>query len=683
MNNYNKSDLFDNKKLFIDDITGVAQYVTVYCNKQLSRIKTIADDVVSKSFKFNLRWDMEKTHEPVVFKNEIDWCFQPSDDLEWVFAFNRMRYWICLGQSFAVTGDAKYAKAFTEQLTHWVNTVKHDDPKFANAWRSIEAGLRLEYWLKAIRYFEKSEYITDEFCNLFINSVIEHCEYIIDCYDNSFRLLSNWGVLENHGLFLAGVMLPQTEKTLEYRRIALERLTNHIRIQLYNDGVHWEQSSMYHNEVLHCFIDVKILADRNKIPLSKEFNNRLHKMVWATVYHKKPDNTGIMSGDSDEIDVRDLITKAAYLYNDGGLKYFGYNRLDFDCIWDLGLEASRDYDYIAALTPVKNDIALNESGNYYLHNGYKADEAFLHFFCGPQGGSHGHNDCLHIDLFANGEDILVDAGRYTYVSSEIRYELKKSSAHNLIAVDGKDYIEWQSTWHSDRLGKAINNKMFTRGTKEQYTYLEGGSLGYYDNCGDSVFLNRKIIYIRPDIFIIIDEQYTAGSHSYEQFFHFNENGNIEMEKYENKAFYKSDKNKTEFIFSGSDNIENNSFEIKPYKISRQYNRYNDNKMLVRSASSEGFCSLATAISVNRPEAYNELYFEKLSVTAAADVSKILPDKVIEAYSIKKANRDYVLVIAHQDYSTTGCFSAGGCTGFGQAVIFDVARDDTCIGQVLI
>lgn len=97
---------------------------------------------------------MEKTNEPIVFPDAIDWLAQPGDDQEFVYAFNRMRFWITLGQAYLLTGNEKYANSFTLQLKSWVSTVKRKDPSCAKAWRTIEAGIRMEYWMKAIRYFK-------------------------------------------------------------------------------------------------------------------------------------------------------------------------------------------------------------------------------------------------------------------------------------------------------------------------------------------------------------------------------------------------------------------------------------------------------------------------------------------------------------------------------------------------
>ncbi|MFR3753079.1 MAG: heparinase II/III family protein [Enterocloster sp.] len=38
----------------------------------------------------------------------------PEGDPEFIYQFNRHRYWICLGQAYALTGDGKYAECFVE-----------------------------------------------------------------------------------------------------------------------------------------------------------------------------------------------------------------------------------------------------------------------------------------------------------------------------------------------------------------------------------------------------------------------------------------------------------------------------------------------------------------------------------------------------------------------------------------
>lgn len=663
-----------NKQFFIDDIKKVAEYVKANCLEEAEKIIKVADDVVNQKFLFELRWDMERTHIPEIFEDEINWMHIPIDDPEWTYQFNRHRFWICLGQAYALTGDEKYAKTFAGQMTHWVKSIKLEDPKNQPAWRTIEAGLRLEYWLKAFCYFEESPALTDEVCDIFEKSIIEHAEYLMGIYD-TFRLVSNWGVLQNHGLFIAGVMLPETKRTIEYRTESLKRLEEEITIQVYGDGVHWEQSPMYHNEVTHCYLDVKILADRNNITLPKIINENLYKMSYASMYHKKPNHFELLMGDSDDIDVRDIISKGAYLYKDPVLKFGGYEAFDFDCIWDLGFKASEEYSKLEATEPDKTAIELKESGNYYLHSDWSENQNFFHFHCGTLGAGHGHSDKLHIDLFSNGEDILVDAGRYTYVNKPERYEFKDPSAHNTITVDDKDFIVCKDSWECSKLARAINQKMVA---SEDYDYLEGGNLGYYDLDTGSVYINRRILYIKPDIYIIVDEFYGNSAHKYNQYFHFNNEGKVTKEK-DGKITYTSDKNKAELCFISNGLTK----EIIDSKYSKHYNEFDENKAIKTELSANGFASVITIISTNELDKTESISVEKVPVHSNfKDI--IFEDKLIEAIKITKGERSYTAVFAHQDYaSPTDSFKANDCIGFGQVVVFNNGKGETRIGKVLV
>ncbi len=92
---------------FFDDRAAAAEYIRTNCKEDLDQVLRIADLAAENKFLFQLRWDLEQTVAPEVFDGAIDWLRQPGDDPEFIYAFNRMRFWICLGQAYAVTGDEK------------------------------------------------------------------------------------------------------------------------------------------------------------------------------------------------------------------------------------------------------------------------------------------------------------------------------------------------------------------------------------------------------------------------------------------------------------------------------------------------------------------------------------------------------------------------------------------------
>ncbi len=676
-------DLFfhQDKRFFlasIDEREKVAAYVKMHFPQDVTKILKIADDVCAQSFLFNLRWDMERTSVPVVFKDEINWLHQPGDDPEWIFAFNRMRFWISLGQAYAITGDEKYAEAFAGQMTHWVRTVKRSDPACEKAWRTIETGIRMEYWLKAMCYFEGSAAITDEVMETFVTSMTEHAEYIMSVW-NTFNLMSNWGVLANHGLFLAGVILPSTPRTGEFVKEASRRLAQEISIQVYRDGTHWEQSPMYHNEVTHDFLDVVQLAQQNLIDLPEPIVRKTRDMCRVDVIWAKPDGCEVSMGDSDEIDLRDIVTRGAYLFRDPILKAGGYAELDFDTVWELGVGAAEAYEALPATRPQETDFALSDSGNFYMRSGWGEKDLFAHFHCGTLGAGHGHSDQLHIDLFANGEDILIDPGRFTYVDKPERYEFKDSSAHNTTTVDGHNFYVSKDSWGNSKLARALNRRFVSAGS---YAYAEGGHLGYYELETGTVFVNRRVIYLKPDILVLVDEFYASAPHTYRQHFHFNNSGEVFAEKdCDCRRFrYQSKLSDMTMVLAGG---EMTGVTLKPTRLSRRYNEAEANVSLETCFAGEGFVSLYTVIGVDAAEKPEALEVRKVPVRSNfKDI--VFTDKEIEALTITKGAHSFTVVVAHQEYaSPTDTFNADGCTGFGEVVVFDRTKGESTVGHTLV
>ena len=708
-----------------------AEYVKKYCAEELEHVIKTADNVCNNIFSFDLRWDMERSQKPVVFKDKIDWLKLPGDDGEWIFAFNRQRFWICLGQAYAVTKDEKYVKTFVNQLESWTTTMQRSKPENAPVWRTIEAGLRMEYWLKAFCYFEDSPLITPKVKALFYESMTDHAEFIMGVW-NSYNLMSNWGEMANHGLFIAGVMLPETwidlegkerhSKNKEYIQTALERLEMEARIQIYEDGTQWEQSPMYHNEVLHHFLDVLILAKRNEIKIAEDVEQKIHQMCRADVIWQKPDGEEICMGDSDAIDVRDLTTKGALLFKDPFIKARAYRHLDFETVWDVGADMAEVYDSIPEENCTHKTLeCLPHSGNYYFRSSQKPDALFFHFHCGTLGAGHGHSDQLHVDLFANGEDILVDPGRYTYVDKKDRYDFKDSTAHNTCIVDGKNIYDCLDSWGCDNLVRSLNRSSFS---KNGFSYAEGAYLK------ESLLVNRRCIFIEPDIIVINDEFYAKEGHSYKQFWHFAPQIKIERKEQGHWLCHgKSTQTELIHILAGKDEPDLNH-DFKEEKtlgnVSAHYNQKQEAEVLEFSWQAKTFSSAWTVISVNSTNGSTCKYSENAQAVTAQSVPVLsnfkngfFPKESIEAIEISKGCRKYTVVIAHKEYaSPTDTFCAGGiswqqlkdqnisqvipgnrsnngvftswgavngsqgCTGFGQIVIFDNSKGEKHIGTIL-
>jgi len=665
----NKSAFFDRQagKSYFGDPFELAEYAMSNYPYECELTIKKADNVVKQRFQFNLRWDLERSEDFVVFDDEIDWLHQPADDPEWVFAFNRMSFWVCLGKAYALTKDEKYAVTFARQLCHWVKNVPQSCEK---AWRSIEVGMRLEYWLKAICYLEKSAALTDEVISIFCNSVIEHAEFLMKLWD-PYNLMSNWGVFANRGLFFAGVMLPRTTRTDEYLTEAIRRLSLEIQMQVYRDGVHWEQSPMYHNEVLKCYLDVVHLAQCGSIALPDNIIRKTRDMCYFSMYSAKPDHHEICMGDSDSIDQRDLLTRGAILFQDGSLKSRAYEKPDYDSLWEMGENGIKRYMDLESLQPAETDKSFTDSNNYYFRSGWDDSATFVHFTCGTLGAGHGHADKLHIDIFSRGEDILLDPGRYTYVFGEDRVRYKEQRAHNVLMADGKDFCVCKDSWECSDLTRGVNQKYYS---DIRYGYAEGGHLAYIDK---GLYVNRRVIYIKPDLIILADEFYTSGVHTYNQFYHWGTAGTLEGEG--NSYTYKTDNVEASMILlaDGLESKVNDSF------VSRHYNQEEPGKVLQTSFIGNGFTGAFTVLALSDAKSGKQLDVKK-QIVESSFKGITFKDSQIEALNIEFGSKHYTVVVAHEEFaSPTDTFNVNGCIGFGNCVVFDRSAGEQEIGTVLI
>ena len=120
---------------------------------------------------------------------------------------------------------------FFRLLMDFIDHVKRTSETEQTTWRILEVGIRGENWVKALRYFKDSPLMTDERAEKIECCLREHGEYIIQMH-SPYRYISNWGVMENHGLFEIGIQMPDQETRDRFTSIALERLETEAAMQI-------------------------------------------------------------------------------------------------------------------------------------------------------------------------------------------------------------------------------------------------------------------------------------------------------------------------------------------------------------------------------------------------------------------------------------------------------------------
>ncbi len=627
--------------------------------QQVQDICNTANEICNNCFVFRDHWEMERTQQSVRFGDTIAWTHIPAGDPEWLYAFHRHTIFLNLAKAYRFTQNEVYAKSFVRLATDWLDHVPLTEESSANTWRSLEAGLRMENWLKALQLFSGCPAVPQALTDRLLQSMQVHKDYLLAA-SGAFQALSNWGVLQDYGLLLAGIALRDDACV----QTAAMRLESEIAMQVFDDGSHWEQSPMYHCEVLHCFLGALSVGEKNGAVFSQAYRSRLHRMAQALAAWCKPDGCLPCQSDSDAIDARDLLAQAAVLFEDGALKFAAGPLLPAPAVWNLSAAEARRFAALAPTLPASLSTLLPDSGNAFLRSDATADAVWLHLHCGCLGSGHGHADLLHADVFAYGEDILIDSGRYTYVDGPLRRRLKLPAAHNTTRVDETDFSTCIDSWGYGALAQPLKGECkFTPAAD----YVSGGHLGYMALAQGSVLPLRKVVYVKPDVFVILDEFHTVSAHRYEQYFHFAPQGSVRQTP--QGAVYTGAKATAELLCLG----DGLALQWEEAPLSREYNTLQHAPCLTVSKSGSGFTTFATVLTVQKAGQPLAVTAELLPVTLAKAGTRVAPEKAT-ALRICKNGEETVVLLCHQEIiSEVDLLCVGAYRGYGKVIVFDSAH----------
>ena len=262
--------------------------------------------------------------------------------------------------------------------------------------------------------------------------------------------------------------------------------------------------------------------------------------------------------------------------------------------------------------------------------------------------------------------MLVDGGRGTYMDVPLRFVLKDNPGHNTTTVDGKSFTTFESSWYTEHLSLAVN-RTFHQGKLAEY--VQGGHLGYID---DGIFVNRRVIWIKPDIYLINDEFYAQGGHTYRQYFHCSPDGKVDVE--ENRAVF-SGKNTEAFFTFLTDGVK---LECGQGTYSTHYNQSGENPQICAILEKEGFASMITVIN-GGPKGEAQPACVRFLNVESHSLNRPLKEREAQAVHISLGDRSYVVTICHDEiYHTSdaviaGDFQTGGgvnCYATGSVCVFE-------------
>ena len=374
---------------------------------------------------------------------------------------------------------------------------------------------------------------------------------------------------------------------------------------------------------------------------------------------KTPAGRQPMTGDSDDTDVRDLLSQTGIVMRDGRLKAGGFERLDYESIWLFGPEGFKAYETIETETAEAGIMEFPDSGQVVMRDGWGDNAGWLYFVNGPLGGGHGHLDKLHVGLWIGGEEILTDSGRYTYKDVDRRYELKAARAHNVPMVGDLEYSGSKDTWTYDSLPQCFPNQVCRKG---EYLFIEGAHGGYGAR---GIVVRRRIVAVGFDIFAVSDTFLGNMPEEITQTFHFGES--IRLTR--TAPWMEGTGEKVSFVIRAFAEGEEAVMKAGTAALSRHYNQLGEAAKL--RVTGRDVRTLTTFLVQTRSDGKTDIAREDVLSFASGQRLQVQDG---EGYVITAGSRKVGLVFLHHEVGNgTDYNGIRGVYGLGRTMVCDLNR----------
>jgi hypothetical protein len=464
--------------------------------------------------------------------------FSIVGDSKIVWEPNRHQHLVTLALAYRLTGDQRYAEECFAQWDHW----QRENPylRGVNWASSLELAFRAWSWIWMIRLLAESRVMTSSRLGNLTMALAQHGDFIAanlsTYYSPNTHLLG-----EGFALFVIGLLFPElrhSETHLETgRKILLEEITKQVR----EDGSHAEQSTYYHGYATDFFLCAAILADRNRCSFPSTYRETLVRMIEFMVHSAWPNGNHPMIGDADggrllpfgvwdPNDHRSTLSTAAVYFERGDFRDRA-GHFNEETLWLLGPDAAVRFQELMPKPHAETSRMFPQSGFVVMRNDWQSDSNMLAFDAGPQGMDncgHGHADALNVVCSAEGVVWLVDPGTFVYTASkEWRDYFRSTQAHNTLVIDGQGQAQPGGPFKWLNLCPA---RLENWTTLPHLDYACGMHEGY-SRLKDPVVHSRRVVFVKPDRWFLLDDLTGAGTHSLQFFFHFHPDAQLRIDEH--------------------------------------------------------------------------------------------------------------------------------------------------------
>lgn len=535
----------------------IVEYIGKNCKEEVEELIRQADMLLNQTFVFQDKWDMEPCRTPYTMSMDT-WVESPNGDEEWVFMLNRHDFLLKLWYAFLFTDDEKYVAKLRWYMFDWIakNPITE---KGTDATRTIDTGIRCMNWcglilpMYAIGIINEKE--TEQLLDVLNQQILNMRKRYIGKYS-----LSNWGVLQTTAICVAYTWYREflAEEIEEW---AWNELANQLEMQILDDGAHWEQSAMYHVEVLNSISKVlqQIVTAKElgtAISDAAEFAteeceewtsdkeafakpgagyegisngwlvNAVRVLGRHVLHTVDPEGNQLAQCDSDVTNIKDVMVRTSLLLSGGEIyRYMAGPYMDMDSAWQFGEKGILKFEKTQGIGPKQLIWNGTYCGNINIRSSWDKDANYTWVKNSALGSAHGHADQGHMTIYLQGKPFLVDSGRYTYREDDpLRMILKNPNAHNVCVIDGESGGNADTSWTYDSYGEVGKNYFES---KKGVHFIEMPSYGTLKN-GLYYGIIRRVMILDDGVWISVQDIMCNGEHEAVEYFHLDDKVKVEQ-----------------------------------------------------------------------------------------------------------------------------------------------------------
>ncbi len=492
------------------------------------RVMQIADDALDGRILFFSKWQAELGCPPnwllnpvseVEYPGDLHWTRIPDlnedmGDIKYIWEASRFPQAFYFARSYALTGDERYPEGFWSQFESWV---KANPTELGPNWRcSQEIALRSFAWLFAFYAFKESKASTEDRVALMLKYLWYNAWHIENNLWYALRCVrNNHSLSEAAGMFTIGKVFPFFPEAERWRRKGFEHFVSEAMWQIYSDGTYVQHSSNYSRLVVQLFTWCTQIARANEQEFPDRVNERFRRLL-SFLRSLQDEETGRLpnygSNDGalifplsscDYLDYRPSLNALNAVLD--GRPIYGEGPWVEEAVWFRGPRACAECTNSDVGTIITEQLVISTKrgrqptvvafpeGGYYALRGH---DLFAMIRCGEHRHRPSQADMLHLDVWHDGHNVLIDPGTYSYNPGEGWADyFSGTQSHNTITVDGCDQMKKGSRflWTDWVHGKTL--EFGPRGSAHVFV---GEHYGY-----DPV-VHRRFIALRDDTLVIVD-----------------------------------------------------------------------------------------------------------------------------------------------------------------------------------